>query len=205
MDYGVKNVFYDGKNAPPQRWMCINQPIVYLGAIVAAVGVYAACTYSSSVSESLLQKHEALVDLGYQGLLTTMLELIPVQRYELKLVILIFITVTVGMCLHKLTLGANKCIEKIDSESMYPKVKETKSFVETRLSSEQYELQRMENTRIELEKLTASEEFKRHQSKSRKANKIQASQSLANIKQSDIYSESGFNGLDDHHNMSMAL
>ena len=78
------------------------------------------------------------------------------------------------------------------------------SVVETRLTSEQYELQRMENTRIELEKLTVSEEFKRHQSKQKKANKRQASQSQANIKPSDIYSESGFIGYDDRHNLSMA-
>lgn len=65
----------------------------------------------------------------------------------------------------------------------------------------------MENTRKELEKLTGSEEYKRHQSKQRRSNKDKQSQSLANIKQSDIYGvgENGLNAFDDRHNLSMAI
>lgn len=204
MDLGVKNVFYDAKTAPIQRWTTMDKPVVYVGAVVAAVAVYAACTFENPLSNSIMQTRNTLLSVGQQGILSSLLEVIPVECYQIKLVILVFISVTLSLCLYKATLGANKCIERIDNEARIPKPNQTKSFV-ARLEPQQYELQKMENTRKELEKLTGSEEFKRHQSKQRRSNKDKQSQSLANIKQSDIYGENGLNAFDDRHNLSMAI
>lgn len=54
--------------------------------------------------------------------MSSLLDVIPVECYQIKLVILVFISVTLGSCLYKATLGANKCIERIDNEALIPKV-----------------------------------------------------------------------------------
>ena len=64
MDLGVKNVFYDAKTAPIQRWTTMDKPVVYVGAVVAAVAVYATCTFENPLSNSLMQTRNTLLNVG---------------------------------------------------------------------------------------------------------------------------------------------
>lgn len=79
----------------------------------------------------------------------------------LKLCVLAVLLACAVVCGCHLTKWTNKRIEELDSDFDIPTAQETKSFAK-RIDSEEFEVQKMEFTRKQLEKLTASDAFKRH-------------------------------------------
>ena len=62
----------------------------------------------------------------------------------------------------------------MDEDEVVPSSAETRACCE-RINNDTYELQKMEYTRKQLEKLTASEDFKRHEEKKKQAKKSKVS------------------------------
>ena len=186
-DLGVKNKFFDAKKQEPTKWVSIDKPAVYILAALLAVAFFVAVSEQGSYIEGVFfAANEKLLEVGYQGLWKSTLEAIPVQSMVLKLLILACGVVCMVVLLYLGCTWADQQIEEMDVDAITPTADETKSYTQ-RVHSEEYELQKMEYTRKQLEKLTASEEFKRHQSKKKNAKRRdRASQSLLNIDPADI-------------------
>ena len=103
------------------------------------------------------------------------------------LIVVLLITVS-AVLLYKACIVADACIERLDEDAIVPTQTETRRYTE-RLAPEAYEMQKMEYTRKQLEKLTASEEFKRHEQQKKQARRGNVARSML-INRRDIRSSS---------------
>lgn len=199
---GVENKFFDANKQEPHRWQTIEQPIVYALAAVSAIVVYVVLLYEENpVSKAYKSSREKLIDIGADGLSSGLLNAIPVENRGLKLVILLVIAACVAKYIHTLAKWLNRAIEFCDRDADIPTALETQSFTK-RIDVEEFEAQKMEYTRKQLEKLTGSEEFKRRGGlQRRRTHQEKASHSLVDISRRDICSDEDLD--ESRQNMSM--
>ena len=115
----------------------------------------------------------------------------------------LIVVVSVWM-ISELRLLLKRWLDKKSLEASTPEAGQTPCFTR-RLTMEEYELQKMETTRKELEKLTASEEFKRmqtSQSRSKKSNAV--SRSVLDVDISRLDSLDAEESDLDEHNTTLA-
>ena len=160
----------ESKQGQPTRWTALDQPKVYAAAVAVALLTYSAIAFTSStslVNRAVLQTNKTLILISEEGLVSSWQE-------EPKAVSCLFLTCAM------LAFGVVALWKATHREA--GRAASARQFT-PRLSLEQYELQKMETTRIELEKLTASAEFKRHQ----EAKKRQRAQQTVSRSLMDAY------------------
>ena len=118
-----------------------------------------------------------------------MVDAVPVQKQPLKVLIVVLLIIVSSILLYKACIVADGCIERLDEDAIVPTPTETRRYTE-RLAPEAYEMQKMEYTRKQLEKLTASEEFKRHEQQKKQARRGNVARSMLQINRRDIRSSS---------------
>ena len=185
-----KNKFFNPQKQEPNRWVTIEKPGVYVTCLVLAIALSIAyCLEDSSLEASLAQTNERLLEIGYKGIFTSMLDAIPVNKRPLKVLIVALLITASAVLLYKACIVADGCIERMDADAIVPTPTETRRYTE-RLAPEAYEMQKMEYTRKQLEKLTASEEFKRHEQQKKQAKRGNVARSMLQINRRDIKSSS---------------
>ena len=148
---------------PPQWWPARDRVSVYVAAVVLAVAVYLASLKEGSfVDEKLRQIQEALINIGFNGVVNSTIEAVPVfESRKAKIVALCVMLAGLACASYRLWERFTAYLQRQEEDARIPTPAKTPQFTK-RLSRDEYELQKMEHTRKELEKLTASEEFEKH-------------------------------------------
>lgn len=160
-DLGVQNKFYDSRRGETQRWSSIERPCVYYGAGLAAVCLYICLTVEEGkIQTALTRVNQALLELGEVGLYQSAMQAIPLEHYLLKLIIVMACCILLVKGLFIVSTFANRKIDDMDSDAKTHTASQSCSYAQ-RVTVEQYELTKMEHTRKQLEKLTASKEYQK--------------------------------------------
>ena len=159
----------------PQVNQLFKEPYVYAVATLAAVAVYIDISRQESMLAGVMSgSSDLLLDLGERGLFTSARQALNCDSDTARLIINFLMLLVLGYCCRRHWISRARR-NSVDLDC--PSPAGTKSFTE-RLSPEEYELQKMETTRLALENLTGSEEFKRHEAKKKEQRRRAVSKSL---------------------------
>ena len=141
----------------------LDSPLIYVIAAALAISVFLdfGRGQQSIVNSSYMSVRAALIEFGEKGLRASLIDLINVDSQPVQWAIAVSAIVMNIIMLRYLWNWINDSqMDGLDQDSQrVPTAEETKAFT-TRLTPEQYEFQKMEFTRKQLENLTGSDEFK---------------------------------------------
>ena len=140
VDMGVKNKFFDAKNQEPSRWASIERPQVYAGMLFLAVAMSVAYSCKCSKLEaSMTEANDVLLEIGYKGIFTSLLDAIPVKNWIAKLVCATLLVTVSGVLLYRGCVRANVAIDRLDAEAIVPSASQTRRITE-RIELDAYEM-----------------------------------------------------------------
>ena len=172
----------------PSRLVLLDKPHIYGGVFLFSIAVYIDSLKQDSLINRAIESAAAFfLDLGERGFLPTLRAACSTDSLLCKLCVCALALALFGWVIvrvvHYINSGGQWGSSQIEDCSAAQRLRPL-------LTPRQFELQKMETTRIELEKLTGSEEFKRHQASKKKTARKGAA-SLSMIDGLDATSDNG--------------